>query len=284
MSHHNLPRPQKTLENLGLGILSWRGYDSVRATLKTYQDAGFLDYFGEKLLFLPEIEDEGVRVAAEFAIPYKGTAKNLGILGGFKAMAENMTSEYLLLAENDFKLCDPNIDNFSPIARALESLQSGQSNVWRFRHLQNPGPQLFSDKTLQYWPNATASPFAKLTAGIKRILRTEKAHRMKGMSIYTEAHPSDKFPDVIKQLPSGDYLVRSDVLNWANNLFMIKRDFFLNAVIPMAEQNIGGRLINGFPTIETELNRGPWWREQKFWIGVSNPGIFTHNRMEYRGY
>ncbi len=284
MSRINMPNAKKKLGNLGLGILSWRGYDSVRTTLNSYKNAGFLDYFDEKLLFLPQIEEEGIRVASEFSIPYKGTPKNLGILGGFKAMAENMTSEYLLLAENDFKLCNSTIDNFSPIARALESLQSGQSNVWRFRHLQNPGPQLFSYKTLRYWPSDTAPPFTKSIAALRGIFRPRKSHRMKGMSIYTTPHPSEKFSDVIKQLSTGDYLVRSDVLNWANNLFMIKRDFFLNTIIPMAEKNVRGRLINGFPTIETELNRGKWWREQKFWIGVSNPGIFTHSRMEYRGY
>lgn len=276
-----------TLPNLGLGILSWKGYDSLAASLTSYQKAGFLDLFAEKCLFLPEMEQKGIDLAKKFSMPYQGTPNNLGILGGFKAMAEAMTSKYVLLLENDFQLSDDCLDKqtcFDALSRALHHLQSGQSNVWRFRHLKKPGHPLQTDKVLKYWPQDNATAYQKFASIFKRSIRRKKAHAMKGMTIYTKPNPSLDFPDVIKQISHHDFLVRSDILNWSNNLFMIERDFFLNQVIPEAEKNIGGRLINGFPTIEIELNRSGWWRDNQFWIGVSNPGLFTHDRKGDRGY
>lgn len=275
------------LPNLGLGILSWRGYDSLTASLTSYRNAGLLDLFAEKLVFLPEIEQKGIDLAQKFSIPYQGTPNNLGILGGFKAMAEAMTSKYVLLLENDFQLSDDCLDNkicFDALVRALNHLKSGQSKLWRFRHLKKPGHPLQTDKVLKYWPKDDAPSHQKLLSILRRNVRSKKAHTMKGMTLYTKSNPSINFPDVIKQIANNDYLVRSDVLNWSNNLFMIERDFFLSQVIPEAERNISGRLINGFPTIEIELNRSGWWRKNKFWIGVSNPGLFTHDRKGDRGY
>jgi hypothetical protein len=275
------------LKDLGLGILSWKGHTSLAASLKNYQDAGLLDLFSEKMVFLPEMDEDGRHLAEKYSLTSAGTTQNLGILGGFKAMAEAMSSKYLLLAENDYELSRESITQnecYETLSRGLDHLKSGQSCVWRFRDLHNPGQVMHHSKILKYWPNETSPPKLRFTSFILRMLRPNKAHRLKGMTVYTSKTPSQDFPNVIKQLSSGDYLVRSDVMNWANNLFLIDRDFFLNQIIPEAEKNIGGRLINGFPTIETELNRGTWWRESKFWIGVSNPGLFTHDRKGDRGY
>jgi hypothetical protein len=273
--------------DLGLGILSWKGHDSLTSSLTSYKNAGFLDLFSEKLLFLPEIDGKGIQIAESFSMPHQGTPNNLGILGGFKALAESMTSKYLFLIENDFQLSSDSDNNATcsdALSRALYHLQTGESKVWRFRNLRTPGAPLQTSKVLKYWPSDNASLKNKLAAGGLRFLRPNKAHRLKGMTIYTSSAPAEKFPDVIKQLSSGDYLVRSDVLNWSNNMFLIERNFFLNSVIPIAESHIKDRLINGFPTIEIELNRSNWWRENKFWIGVSNPGLFTHDRKGDRGY
>lgn len=272
------------LPTLGLGILSWKGYQSVESTLVSYQDSGFLDIFSEKLLFLPETEQQGIDLAHKFNIPHKGSEKNLGILGGFKAMAEAMTSKYVILAENDFKLT-PNISDYAtPLARALEHLESGKSQLWRFRHLQHPGAPLAIDKVMKFWPATDASIQEKAIAALRRLCRPQKAHRLKGMTSYIYPDLDQRFPDVVQKTADGDFLLRSDITNWTNNVFMINREFFLNEVIKTAEENIGGRLINGFPTIETELNRCGWWQKQKFTVGVSNPGIFTHGRLNDRGY
>ncbi|HNQ92552.1 MAG TPA: hypothetical protein PKI93_06435 [Alphaproteobacteria bacterium] len=272
------------LPNLGLGILSWRGYDSLRATLKGYRDSGMLDLLGETLVFLPQMEQQGIDLATEFDVPHTGTSDNLGILGGFKAMAEAMKSDYVILAENDFQLVDESKSPLPELARALDHLKSGKSHVWRFRHLQQPGQTFHIEKILKYWPAENASLMTKIVAIFRRLFRPKKAHKLKGMTVYIYQKPEEKFPDVIKRLPTGDLLVRSDVLNWANNVFLIERKFFLETLLPVAEAHIGGRLINGFPTIETELNRSQWWKDQKLWIGVSAPGLFTHDRLNDRGY
>ena len=275
------------ISDLGLGILSWKGHNSLTASLTSYKNAGFLDLFAEKLVFLPEIDERGIELAKKFSMPYQGTPNNLGILGGFKAMAEAMTSQYLLLIENDFQLSqgrDNTKDCYDALSRALLHLKSGESKVWRFRNLQQPGYPLQTSKVKKFWPSENATLLEQFYAGARRLFRPQKSHRLKGMTIYTSDNPSKKFPNVIRKLESDDYLVRSDVLNWSNNLFMIERDFFLNKIIPEAENHINHRLINGFSSIEIELNRSKWWRDSKFWIGVSNPGLFTHDRKGDRGY
>lgn len=282
-SSDSQPQP---FSDLGIGILSWRGYESLRATLESYQKSGLFDCFSEKLLFLPQIEDQGIALAQEFRIPYQGTDKNLGIMGGFKAMAEAMTSDYVLLAENDFQMSQTHDAPRAALGRALQSLKDGRSHVWRFRHLKYPGQKFYIEKTMRYWPAAEAPLLEKLGAFLRRFARPTKAHRLKGLTPYFRANPAQDFPDVIKQTESGDFLVRTDVINWANNVFLVKRSFFLEVIIPEAERHISGRLINGFPTIETELNRSEWWKNKDsgLWAGISNPGLFTHDRLNDRGY
>lgn len=272
------------IEGLGLGILSWHGYDSVRASLESYRAGGLLDFFDEKLLFLPEISAKGQALGAEFGLRTAGTPRNLGILGGFQAMAEQMTSPYVLLAENDYQLIVPGEKAYAALKTARDSLTVGQAQVWRFRHLQQPGDVFDLAKHERYWPAPSGSVFQQIVAAARRLVRPGKARRLSGFAPYIYKDPEVRFPRDIQRTAAGDYLVSSRILNWANNIFMIRRDFFLDEIISAALAHQGGRLVNGFPTIETELNRSRWWREKGFWIGVSNPGLFTHARQGDRGY
>jgi hypothetical protein len=95
---------------LGVGILSWRGEDSLRASLESYRREDLFALFDEALLFLPEMTAEGVALANAFELPYEGARTNLGILGGFKALASAMTSDVVLLLENDCPLIEPRVE------------------------------------------------------------------------------------------------------------------------------------------------------------------------------
>ncbi len=279
-----LDLPNNTSVTLGLGILSWHGYDSLRTTLMSYQQERFFDLFDETLLFLPECSDQGRAIGSEFNLTIKGTTQNLGIMGGFEAMAHAMTSDYVMLAENDFLLIVSHDAARTALRNAMKEMLDGSAHVYRFRHLTFPGQKFYLSKHMRYHPQVGASLQTRFLAGIRRFLRPVKARRLSGFSPYIYTDPEKRFPKDIKQTDQGDFLVSSNAINWANNVFLINRRYFLETIIPAAKAHIKGRLVNGFPTIETELNRSKWWRDQNIWVGISNPGLFTHERLNDRGY
>jgi hypothetical protein len=267
---------------IGFGILSWRGYASLTAALESYQSAGLFEMFDRTLVFLPQMEDAGVEIARRFGAPFAGSPDNLGILGGFKALAQALTADTIVLAENDYVLVEPRDEAERQFVAARRYIESGAAHVWRLRFHGAPNPNLGYDNVKAYWPPAPASAAKRSVAAARRLLRPGKARRLLGLTAFIHATPELSFPDDFRRTEEGDLLIRSRALGWANNVFMIRREFFLKVIIPAAEANVGGRLVNGFPTIETELNRG-WWRRQDYWVGVGR-GLFTHRRLEDRGY
>jgi hypothetical protein len=274
---------ERALEaSIGFGILSWRGYASVAAALETYRSAGLFEMFDRSLLFLPQIEDAGVEIAERFGLPFAGTPDNLGILGGFKALAQALTTDVIVLAENDYILVEPREEAERQLTAARRHIEAGDAHVWRLRFHGRPSLDHGYENVQAYWPPASASAAKRLGAAARRLLRPGKAGSLIGSTAFIYEAPERRFPDDFRRTEEGDLLIRSRALPWANNVFMIRREFFLNVVIPAAEARVRGRLINGFPTIETELNRG-WWRRQDFWTGLGR-GLFTHRRLADRGY
>jgi hypothetical protein len=269
--------------SIGLGVLSWRGYHSLHATLASYRDENLFSLFDQSLVFLPEMEDAGRAIAAEFGIEHAGHANNLGILGGFEALAAAMTTDYILLCENDFALIETHAQAHAQLDRAIASLESQDTTVWRFRHRVQPGDVFSVHKANRYWPAQAATQTACILACMRRVLRPAKARKFIGYSTFYKNDCDLQHPDVVKKTTDGDYMVRSDAMPWSNNPFLINRRYFLDVIIPAARANPTTRTINGFPTIETELNRG-WWAKQKLWAGIANPGLFTHARKGDRGY
>ncbi|MES2729221.1 MAG: hypothetical protein V4621_03870 [Pseudomonadota bacterium] len=268
---------------LGLGILSWRGYASLRAALTTYRDAGFFTLFDDVLLFLPQIEKEGIAVALEFGIPYAGSTDNLGILGGNQALASVMTSDIILMVENDYMLRETLDSAQAQLHRGVTALASGQADVVRFRHRHLPGELWQMWKTHRYWPRSDAPYVDKLKSAVLRLFRGGKANRLLGNTIFTHDDAAKQFPDAIQRRNGVDFFTSSRHINWANNAYMVRRSWFLETIIPGALAQKTTRLVNGFPTIETELN-SQWWRDQDFTIAIADPGLFEHRRMNDRGY
>ena len=82
---------------LGLGILSWKGGDNLKTSLASYASENLLSLFDETVVFLPEQGDYETEIAHNFHLKTVGSPTNLGILGGFKALAQSMTADYVLL-------------------------------------------------------------------------------------------------------------------------------------------------------------------------------------------
>lgn len=263
-------------DTIGFGVLSWRDRETLRHTLESYRRENFAALFDRALIYFQEIEPEDRALAAEFGFEAVGDETNRGILGGFKAMAEALDTDYVLLVENDALLVEGAESAVRQIRSALSNMRVGSAQVYRMRHRQYPGQQFAIYKRKRLWPAEGASAGEHVMAGLRRLVRPAAARRAAGWTVYYRKDADARFPDLVRLTPDGDYLVSSASLEWSNNTFLISRRFFLDRIVAECERRYAGRGINGMPTIEVEAN-APWWRQSGLRIGVGK-GLFEHFR------
>ena len=270
-------------KKLGVGILSWHGYQSLEASLISYEQAGMLDIFDEAILFLPEQTEHGSNIGHQYGYTVEGSSENLGIFGGFRALANSMTSDYILLLENDWLLIEKPDELRRQIEVGQSLLHDKKAVCIQCRSRKNPGETLTSaEKYYRYFPKPEAGFSKFLTANIRRFLRPEKTRRMIGNASHTETAPERKFPSYYKLDENGFLHTNSSIRNWNNNPFMIERKFFQNTLMTYVDEFKSKRRINNFKNIEIEPN-GDYWSKKKWPIAIA-PGLFTHNRLGDRGY
>ena len=80
-----------------IGILSWRGYESLKNSLISYEKNGLSQLTNKKFICLPEYNEEGIKIANEFNYKPILIRENIGILGGFKELAKQMPKGPILL-------------------------------------------------------------------------------------------------------------------------------------------------------------------------------------------
>ena len=262
--------------DFSIGILSWNGYDSLLNSLKSYEKNGLSKLTNHKYICLPEYKTEGIEIAKSFSYEPILIKQNLGILGGFKTLAEKMPLGPILLLENDLPLVENQSETYNQIFKSIDFLSQKKVIQVRLRSRSDPGkPFEGLNKYNDIWSENLLSSF-------KRKLRPIKAKKLIGTSVYALQNPDLRHPKYVTKLSSGFYSVESNVLNWANLAILVDKKNFLNIIIKRAELVKSSKKINGFKNIEVELN-SLWWRQQKFEI-VLAPGLFTHYRLSDRGY
>lgn len=297
--------------HIGLGILCWRGHDSLSRTLPTYARGKLFDQVDEAALFLPEPEERTIALGRSYGLAVYTAPQNLGILGGFKWMAETLSHDVLLLLEDDCPLVEPESEVQRQLAIATRVVRTGDVNVFRLRHRFIPGMgdrYTIIDKLHRYLPPDDAPKGEKLLAQLRRGLRREKFDRLRGNILYEmgdaytnpyrlkaldhserpakpvrpfrrDKSPEALFPDGIEHHPEGYYRVSARIMNWSNQSILIRRDFFLEKIIAYAEAHPSQRRVNGFPDIEKELN-SHYWRRSGWSIGMGD-GLFSHELPEH---
>ena len=259
-----------------IGILSWKGYDSLLNSLITYEKNGLSKLTNNKYICLPEYTKEGIEIAKNFCYEPILIKKNIGILAGFKVLAEKMPSGPILLLENDLPLIENENTTYNQIKKSIELLSKEPVIQIRLRSKSNPGePFVGINKYEKYWSK-------NFLSYIMRFMRPIKAESLIGTSPYLLKEPEKRHPEHVKKLSDGFYNVSSLVLNWANLAILVDREKFLNIIIKKAESIESSKTINGFKNIEIELNNS-WWRKQNFEIVIA-PGLFSHYRLSDRGY
>ena len=259
-----------------IGILSWKGYDSLINSLISYEKNGLSSLTNNKFVCLPEYKEEGIKIAKKFKYTPILIKENIGILGGFKELAKQMPKGPILLLENDLELIENQKITFNQIKQSIHNLYKHNAIQVRLRSRFDPGePFVGLVKYQKYWSK-------HFFCSIKRFFRPEKAKKLIGTSIYSIQNPEIRHSNYIKKLSNGFYLVPSSTLNWANLAILVDRDSYLKVIIKRAEETKSKKYINGFKNIEIELNT-KWWSENNFKILLA-PGLFKHNRLSDRGY
>ncbi|MCV6602380.1 MAG: hypothetical protein OIF54_12635 [Cohaesibacter sp.] len=268
---------------IGIGILSWKGYASLHASLKSYDEQKFLDLFAEKHLFLPEAEQQGRIIAQENGLTHSEHPDNLGILGGFEALASNMTSDYVLLLENDLPLITDQKTAYQELKNGLALLKQEKAQVIRMRSRRYPGEAFTTkEKYKRYYATPNASSFDHSMQALRRLIRPNKANRLIGTAPYLHHKPENHHPEIIRDCETDFLLIDAKHIHWTNQSILINRHFFLEQIIGYAKTAKTKRTANGFKNLEIEM-RSPHWHKSGWKVGLGQ-GILTHARKGDRGY
>lgn len=272
---------------IGLAILSWKSPITVKASIDTYLARDFFSLFDDVVLCFQEIDDTDRELAASCGIRCVGNAANTGIQGGFRLASDSLSTDYVIVLENDLPLIASRDEAARLLDDCLDLLGRGQIDMARLRSRFNPGQPIRAASIYSYfypvrrqdpgWAGSElidhAPPCRKL---LRRILHPMKAHKWSGRAVYIEEHPEKLFPGTIRR--EGDlFIVDSSVMPWTNQPTLLSGRL-LAELLDFADTHPSARTVNGFQDFEKPLNCR-YWKNRHFRIAVT-PGIFTHQRLD----
>ena len=118
---------------IGLGVLSWKAHETLKATLNSYRDSGLLDLFEDKVIHFNDISDGDRAIAEEYGFRAVG-AENKGIAKGTENLAKAIESEHILIVQNDNPLVESVEFADQHLGEALALLAGGKADLVRMRH------------------------------------------------------------------------------------------------------------------------------------------------------
>jgi hypothetical protein len=273
---------------VGVGILSWKSYKTLEKSLQSYEKVGFKDLFDEVKIIFQEISEEDKALAKKYGYDYVGTSENLGIQNGHKLIHDNLSTDYVLVLENDNPVVEDDITVLNRFLKAIELLEKNKIDVMRLRHRWNFGESFSLEKYLEYYDvrelhekycaeTVKVNAIASIIKFFKRKFRTEKALRIAGYGLYYEKNPNELFPDLIEKIEDELFVANSRIMTWTNQSVLLKHKFY-GELLKYAEDNPSSRTANGFQDLEKPLN-SKWWRNSNFKIGIGE-GLFSHDRFD----
>jgi len=241
---------------ISAGLLTYFAPKTLKHTLNTYKDSGFLDCIDDFFVVIQKSERQMLekKVCEEFDVRYILLPDNGKMASGFKAIYENAKHNVLLFLENDFiiKASHNTVHNF--LLNSLHFLSDKGCDIVRGRSRYQGGEPNYA---YTYWKDESPSTFIN--------------HTHLSECIYWDPHPEKTYPSKISRISpvKGNdkwYKTSSKSCNYTNNPFLCKRDFFATEIAP--------HLVFG-ENIEDRLT--PIWANQNYTC-VFGPGLFTHDR------
>lgn len=266
------------------GVLSFGAHQTIRRALEAHRESGLMDCTGDFFVYFNAIADADRKIAEGAGVRCAGSPENLGIYGGFRAIAEHARNPYVLILENDVVPL--------PGARVRECIEAclsdmGEHKVKTFclRSRYCPGEGGPHAKYVKVF--GLKDPIvpglkpheATLASKLQMFLKHGDFDRFRSAAVYCERDPEKVQPRAIRKLPSGNYVTDSRYRNWSNQAVLVEREYFLNVVCRRVEEHPDPRLVNGRQDIERAMNRR-WWRRRRDAMGHAAEGVFTHRRLD----
>jgi hypothetical protein len=264
---------------VSVGILSYGARETLEKSLIAHRKSGIAS--GEFFVWFNAMTREDREIADKYDVDWEGNRTNLGIYGGFRAIAEHASRPYVLILENDIRPL-PGVDVNDCITSCVADMINHGINSFQLRSRHNPGEGHRGRKYREAFPiiNPLPGVEAQNTPWLNRskaILKYGGLDWVRSQAMFLEQYPDQAQPKAIRRLPSGNWLTDSRYRNWGNQSILVEREWFLNVVCKRVETHPDGRNVNGFPDIEKDLNCR-WWRRQRELMGHAKDGVFTHQR------
>lgn len=272
--------------SLGIGVLTWRAPETLAATLSTYRESGLPDCADDAVVYFQERESTDDALAERYGFRAAGSEANTGILEGMRGVVEALGTEYILSLENDCPVVQSGEALKAQIDGIFADIDAHGIEVFQVRSLRNPGvPFVGIDKYAALWGiDAPLDTTFALKAPTAMRRRTNRLYRMRslthriGFAAWSEQEPERKHAAEIKRSAAGNLITDSRYLPWSNQPFIARRDTLLR-VLDYAAAKAPDDPATGFRTVERALKYG-WWRDQKVPMGIADPGLFTHLRLD----
>lgn len=269
-----------------LTMISWKSPVTVQKTLESYEAAGILGLFAAKRIHFNEISPADIAIAERFGFEYTGSDANTGIFGGVDAVSEQVRTPFTLSLENDNPLATDRAGLIAMLSSALADMTARDVPVFMMRSRRNPGEPFwraarYAQRFSVVWPIGTdPSQRRPMPNPLVRAYEDRRKASLRGSAIYAEEDPTLRHPDVIEKTANGNWLTKSSYINWSNCAVLTKTDFLRNVVLDRVRHHPAPTTLNGHQDIEAALKLNGWWRKQGFSVGQSEPGPFTHERLD----
>ena len=269
-----------------LAMVSWKAPATLQHTLASYEKAGILGLFGARRIHFNEMSTADEALAARYGFTHTGTRANLGIFGAIDAIATTLTTPYVLSVENDCPLVTDRDGLLAMLGSALSDMALLRVPVFTMRSRRMPGDEFsrrarYEERFQIVWPlGSDRRQRNAMTPWATRLYEDLRRGTLRGCSLYAEEDPTLRHPRVIKKSPHGNWLTTSRYLNWSNNCVLVRSDFLRDVVLDRVRCHPAPTTLNGYQDIEAALKANSWWRKQKFPMGQSEPGPFTHKRLD----
>ncbi len=280
------PGTRPRFPDVTLGLTSWQAPGTLAHTLSSYAQAGILEMFGAAHIHFNAISACDRELAARYGLSATGTPDNIGIFGAVDGNARQTRTRYLLSVENDCPLVTDGTGFATMLSSALTDMVEFDCPVFQMRSRRQPG-DAFNRRAryearfrvtcpIDAQPTACKTPIHPLV----RLYEDCRKPSLRACALYSEEDPAARHPTLIKRSPRGNWLTSSRHLNWSNNCVLVRTDFLRDVILERVRSHPSPKRVNGHQDIEAALKIGRWWRYQDIRMGQSEPGPFTHQRLD----
>ncbi len=278
------PTREPLLQSVALCLLSWKAHATLRHTLDSFAEAGILDLFGERLIYFNEIDGNDRELAKAYGFRALGSPVNVGIFGAIDRLAAEVQSPHILSVENDCPIATSRGGFIAMMRSALADMDERDIPVFLMRSRREPGEPFWRRsryerrfRVIEPLGSGRRNPMPPLW---RRLYEDLRKPTMRGGSIYAEETPSDRHPGVVSRSANGNWITTSQHLSWSNCCYLVRSDFLRDVVLARVRSHPSPIELNGHQDIEAAMKHNRWWRRQQFAMGQSEPGPFTHVRLD----